>query len=1786
MFSESFKETTADPDWVFGGNAGNSPVLTAATGADTPGDGWLRLTDTGGNQATYAYLDSAFNSAGASVYASFEYATWGGNGADGIAFFLFDGSTSFAVGAPGGSLGYANRNAEAGMAGGYIGIGLDEYGNFSSSSEGKVGGQSAGRVVDAIGVRGSAASGYEFLGGSGTLGTSIDVPGVGSRPATFNQVQILLTATNQLTVTLQQGGTSPQTVLQLDLSAYARPETLKLGFTGGTGGLNNFHEVRNVEASTITSSLWNNQGDNSWGNFNNWDPTVVPSVGSDILFDDTYVTTDQTIDVAADRVVRSITFDAPHDYTLNNNTLTFNNQGVAGFSGIATSQTHGTGDNTINSDLVAENDITIRNNSAGELNIAGDLDLNANTVTFDGMGNLTSDSGIISGTGDVVKNDTGTVSLSGANTYTGGTLINNGTLNANNNNALGTGAVELAGGTLGSTNSSSVGNTISLTGDAGLNGITTTGSITQTGNRTVDFDDATIAGSYNAGGNTLTADVGADSTISGVLSNGSLTKEGSSTLTLSGANTYTGNTTINNGTILLGADNVIADGSDVRIGSNGTLDLNGNSERVDNLVALGDGATLDFGATSGANEFLFDTYTAPPSGVLVINNWEQGTDQFATTVSGQDVSTMYLSGYGVAEQVGGSVTVGSLGSGFLITPDTAAFKEWDGSTNNDNWSRNNNWTSPGEPSTTQIALFGDLGVGRPGVDLNQTDTIAGIKFDTDATVSYDITTSNGSDLTLAGAVPYIQQFSAQDQRVAMDDLLLGNNTVVDILAAGDLTISADILDSGGSRSLIRDGVGSGKLILDGDANTYSGGLFVNNGIVQAQHSTSLGTGTANVAEGATLEFSGSLGTIDENINVNGSGVGDFGALRNVSGTSTLSGTVTAGGETKITADSGATSNYTGNITGTNVDLTFGGAGALNIDQITTGSGGVTIEAGTTTFQSGDANTYTGLTSITGGTLSLNKNDNVNAIDEGDIAISNSGTLRLDSNNQIDDVSGIQLSDTATFNVNGYAEKVSQIDSSDANTVIALGTGGDLTVGAASVVYSNYEGKITGDASSTLNVDGLGTVYLAGDNSGMAGTINVDNGTLNVRGDDGVLGTGATVVDGGSSLQIQGGLNVTPSSLSLAGTGTAANGALQNLSGDNRISSDITLTADTTVVSDSGTLRLGADFNGSVYEAGNQVTMGANDLTLDGAGDIILQADLTGTGNLIKDGTGTFTMANGTNSWTGETQINNGEMVLATYFNDAPGVGPLADFGINGPVTIGDGTGAASTATLTLGTNEAGGVDDFANMFAGNVDVLVNADGRFDTQGHTTYVRDLDLDGGSVRAANTGNTGNNLFITGDISSINTTQISTIDGKVDFNGDGTKTIDVAAGSTLDVNARIQNGGFEKIGDGTLILSGGNTFTGQADISDGIVRVDNNLGLGATAGSTNVDSGAQLQLDGVNIGAEGLTLAGNGISNDGALQTVGGSGSNSWGGTVTLAANSEIEVSAASSLLVSGTIAGSGRTLTVESIGDSTFSGSNTLNTLNKTGAGNLTLSGGPKTISTVNVNDGSLTLGTSNILDNNLDLNVNGSGTFVMGGGINDTIDQFNSSGTLDIDGVLTMNGGTISGGTGADSTGELILTANNTLNITSSYDFGGTLELSADTTLALSGDGSQIDIGALKVTGDTVIDFGAGEAVEFNLGSLEISPGATITVNNWVQFQDLWTTGSFVGGSGSVTIDERDANTAQITFNGFTPADTIWLTFDFGANEITVPEPSSYGAIMMALGLGLWLTRRPRRVATA
>ncbi|KAF2511958.1 T9SS type B sorting domain-containing protein [Flavobacterium foetidum] len=261
-YSESFKNTTA-PGISFGGTP--TAFLTAPS-IDVNGNGYLRLTNNNGNQKGIIWSDSyAFPSAyGLNI--SFEYYTYGGNGADGIAFVLFDATVASVVpGAFGGSLGYAQRNTETGFPGGYLGIGIDEYGNFSANNEGKLNG--AGMLPSNITLRGqgSGTTGYPYLTHSQTtsLSPGFNVAG-GNRAATtsasagFRKVNIKLSPRSMggffITVSVTNGSTST-TIINNYAYTTASPPNLKFALTSSTGGSNNYHEIRNLDISVDSSTL-------------------------------------------------------------------------------------------------------------------------------------------------------------------------------------------------------------------------------------------------------------------------------------------------------------------------------------------------------------------------------------------------------------------------------------------------------------------------------------------------------------------------------------------------------------------------------------------------------------------------------------------------------------------------------------------------------------------------------------------------------------------------------------------------------------------------------------------------------------------------------------------------------------------------------------------------------------------------------------------------------------------------------------------------------------------------------------------------------------------------------------------------------------------------------------------------------------------------------------------------------------------------------------------------------------------------------------------------------------------------------------------------------------------------------------------------------------------------------------------------------------------------------------------------------------------------------------------
>ena len=117
IITESFRGATAS-GWEQRGNAS----LT-----DEGGNGWLRLTPNIQNQAGAAFYNTAFPS-NAVFDIEFDYATWGanvGNGADGLTFFLIDGSATPET--PGGAGGYLGYGGDSPIAGAHFAVGFDEY---------------------------------------------------------------------------------------------------------------------------------------------------------------------------------------------------------------------------------------------------------------------------------------------------------------------------------------------------------------------------------------------------------------------------------------------------------------------------------------------------------------------------------------------------------------------------------------------------------------------------------------------------------------------------------------------------------------------------------------------------------------------------------------------------------------------------------------------------------------------------------------------------------------------------------------------------------------------------------------------------------------------------------------------------------------------------------------------------------------------------------------------------------------------------------------------------------------------------------------------------------------------------------------------------------------------------------------------------------------------------------------------------------------------------------------------------------------------------------------------------------------------------------------------------------------------------------------------------------------------------------------------------------------------------------------------------------------------------
>ncbi len=247
------------------------------------GDYRLRLTDTNGNEATFAQLKPTFPGAGNKVVLTFDYFSYGGSGADGIAVTFSDASVSSTTGGFGGSLGYAqntNGTPPDGFGGGWMGTGIDDYGNFPNTNEGRQNypagwtppagaNTTAGFYPRNVSIRGSGSgtTGYYLIANTGTLASGV-APSSGAAGATPYRYRVTLDHSDSVHayVTVEVDttgtGTSYNTLIpKFDIKGSnsgqaAVPTNWLVSFTGSTGGSTNYHEFKQVQvcANTIIGS--------------------------------------------------------------------------------------------------------------------------------------------------------------------------------------------------------------------------------------------------------------------------------------------------------------------------------------------------------------------------------------------------------------------------------------------------------------------------------------------------------------------------------------------------------------------------------------------------------------------------------------------------------------------------------------------------------------------------------------------------------------------------------------------------------------------------------------------------------------------------------------------------------------------------------------------------------------------------------------------------------------------------------------------------------------------------------------------------------------------------------------------------------------------------------------------------------------------------------------------------------------------------------------------------------------------------------------------------------------------------------------------------------------------------------------------------------------------------------------------------------------------------------------------------------------------------------------------
>ena len=1104
---------------------------------------------------------------------------------------------------------------------------------------------------------------------------------------------------------------------------------------------------------------------------------------------------------------------------------------------------------------------------------------NNGSVSFD----LGTYSGSMSGSGYLEKSETGTLTLSGTNTYSGGTTVNAGTLvgttdslqgNISNDGTVrfdqstdgtyssvmsGSGSLEKAGSgtlTLGGMNTYSGGTTV-IAGT--LAGTTDNLQMAITNNGNVRFDQSTY-GIY-----------------SGAMSgSGSLEKAGTGTVELTYALDYSGSTTVNGGTLRM-INSASGDGinpnANYTVNSGGTLEFNKTGGSNPGTINLSGDGTFKSTGTGELVQTSAGSTVALGSGALF--HVESGIYRFGANGLGSwssNLSDLQIDSGATFDGAGTPTVVDSLnGAGTLKTGGGITFGAdngdgtFSGNIENSSYGSAKSLTKAGtgtqilNGTTTHTGTTtvngGTLSLGSgynhsgggafvvnaAGTLEGTTDNLQGatitndgnvrLNQSTDGTYSDAMSGTGSMEKSGTGTVTLSGTNTYSGGTILNAGALIGTTDSLQGAITNDGTIRFDQSSNGtysgamsGSGSLEKSGTGT--LTLSG-TTTHTGTTTVNGGTLSlgSDHTHSGGgafvVNAAGTLEGTTDNLQGAAITNDGNVRFNQSTDGTYsdamsgtGSLeKSGTGTVTLSGTNTYSGGTILSAGTliGTTDSLQGAITNN---------GSIRFEQSTEGtySGAMTgtgslEKSGTGTLIMTGTNSHSGATTLNAGTLRMVNSAsgdgiNTNTASAISYSIASGATLEFNRTGGTSAIGKIDLSGEGTFKKTGSEE----LSHTSADSTVALGSGALFHVESGTYRFGGVTAGTWSSNLSDLQIDSGATF----------------NGAATVIVVDSLNGAGSLKTGGGITVGTDNGDGTFSGNIENSGYGSTFS-FTKNGTGTQTLTGTSTYSGGTTV--NGGTLA------GTTDSLQGAITNDAN-VRFDQSTEGTYSGAMTGTGSLEKAGTGTVIMT-GTNSHSGATTVNAGTLRMV---NSASGDG------INRNTASARSYSVASGATLEF--NRTGGTSAI-----GKIDL--SGEGTFKKSGseelfHYSADSTVALGSGALFHVESGTYRFGAGTAGTWSS-NLSDLQ-IDSGATFSGaatvivvdslNGAGTLKTGGGITVGTDngdgtfsGNIENSSYgsakslTKTGTGTQILTGTNAYTGTTEINDGTLVVNGTNSGGGT-------------------------------------------------------------------------------------------------------------------------------------------------------------------------------------------------------------------------------------------------------------------------------------------------------------------------------------------------------------------